>query len=455
MRRPRPELLVGTVVGVVALVLRLVLWMVYGPVAYGDTNSYFRSAEVLARLTFNGLDGTRVPGYPAFVALAGTDPERVFAAQLVLGWAITMLLFLWGWQVTRRAGAAAAVALAYTLSPAMLLFEANLLTETLTTFLLVLSFVLLISLERARGWAQVLAAAALGAASGAAGLVRILFYPLAIWLAPFVATSPGGGWKGKGLRLGLFLLPAALLLGGWIAFVYNSYGFLAPSTMGGYNLVQHTGVFFELLPDEDAVLRDVYLKYRDERFAERGDQTNTIWEAIPELSQASGLGFYDLAREMQRLSIKLIRAHPDLYLRNVAQGWLAFWKSPVYWDPAQAASPAVAAGLRLWAAAGRVVTLAANVAFLALSLWIVLQPRRYLDLLMDRLWLAPWGFIWLTSFVQTVIDHGDNPRFLIPLQPIVFLVVIVGGLALVRGRPLEAAVSRGAEPNATGGNEAR
>jgi hypothetical protein len=44
---------------------------------------------------------------------------------------------------------------------------------------------------------------------------------------------------------------------------------------------------------------------------------------------------------------------------------------------------------------------------------------------------------------------------LIPLQPIVFLVVIVGGLALVRGRPLEAAVSRGAEPNATGGNEAR
>jgi hypothetical protein len=57
--------------------------------------------------------------------------------------------------------------------------------------------------------------------------------------------------------------------------------------------------------------------------------------------------------------------------------------------------------------------------------------------------------------VQTVIDHGDNPRFLIPLQPIVFLVVIVGGLALVRGRPLEAAVSRGAEPNATGGNEAR
>jgi hypothetical protein len=431
-RWARPEIIGGAIVALVALLERVVLWNAYGPVSYGDTGSYFRSAEVLARLTLNGLDGTRVPGYPAFVALLGVDPGRVFAGQLALGWAITMLLYVWGWQTMRRTAPAAAVACAYSFVPAMFLFEANLLTETLTAFLLVLGFVLMVPQERARGWVQAATAAAMGVTAGAVGLVRILFYPLAVWLVPFVATSPGG-WRSRALRVLLFLAPAALLLGGWIGFIRNSYGFLAPTTMGGYNLVQHAGVFFEYLPDEDAAIRDVYLKYRDARIAERGDQTNTIWEAIPELTESSGLGFYDLSRELQRLSLKLIRAHPDLYLRNVVEGWVAFWKAPVYWDPDRMSSPALAAAMSLWATAGRVITLAANAAFLALSLWVVIRPRRHRALLLDRLWLAPWGFIWFTSIVQTIVDHGDNPRFLIPLQPIVFFVVIVAAREVLQG----------------------
>jgi hypothetical protein len=279
-------------------------------------------------------------------------------------------------------------------------------------------------------------ALALGVTSGAAGLVRILFYPLTLWLIPFVWSAGVGAWKGRSLRLCLFLAPALLLLGGWIGFIHQAYGFLAPTTMGGYNLVQHAGVFFEYLPDEDRVIRDVYLRYRDARLAERGDQTNTIWEAIPELTEASGLGFYDLSREMQRLSLKLIRAHPELYLRNVAEGWVDFWKAPVYWDPSSLASPAAATGLRLWATAGRAFTLAANAGFLLLSLWVVIRFRRYRWLLLDRGWLAPWGFVWFTSIVQTVADHGDNPRFLIPLQPLVFFCLIVGVTRiLVRRKP--------------------
>jgi len=433
MRRltANPSVIVGGIVALVAAVQRLLLWRVYGPVSYGDTGSYFRSAEVLARLTLDGYDGTRVPGYPAFVALIGVDPDRVFAAQLVLGWLITMLLYLWTWQTTRRTSLAAVVAFAYTLIPALFLFEANLLTETLTAFLLVLSFVLLIPLERTAGWARGASAVALGLTSGAVGLVRILFYPLTLWLLPFVWAAGGSRRQGRLLRSALFLAAALLLLGGWVSYIYNAFGFLAPTTMGGYNLVQHAGVFFEYLPDEDAVVRDTYLEYRDARIAERGDQTNTIWEAIPELTEVSGLGFYDLSREMQRLSLKLIRAHPDLYLRNVAEGWVDFWKAPVYWDPAQAASPAVADVLRPWAAAGRALMLAANAAFLVLSAWVILRFRRYSGLLRDRLWLAPWGFLWFTSVAQAFADHGDNPRFLIPLQAVVFYVVVVGGDAVL------------------------
>jgi hypothetical protein len=188
------------------------------------------------------------------------------------------------------------------------------------------------------------------------------------------------------------------------------------------------------LPDEDAAIRDVYLRYRDARIAERGDQTNTIWEAIPELTEVSGLGFYDLSREMQRLSIKLIREHPDLYLRNVADGWIDFWKAPVYWDPEQVSSSPVAAGLRIWALVGRALTLAANAGFLLLSVWVVLHGRGVRLLLRERIWFAPWSFVWFTSVVQTIADHGDNPRFLIPLQPMVFFCLIVGMAEMLRLR---------------------
>jgi len=414
---------VGLAVALVAALQRLVLWLTYAPIRYGDTGSYFRSADVLRRLTLTGYDGTRVPGYPAFVALLGIDEQRVFVGQLVLGWLITMMLFALALRTTGRAWAAAAAAFGYTLIPGLFLFEANLLTETLTAFLLVLTFFLLDRVERSArasiGWAF-----ALGLAVGAAGLVRILFYPLTVWLLPFVWIAGRSSWPRRITRTAAFLAPALALLAGWVGYIYSTYGFLAPTTMGGYNLVQHAGVFFEYLPDEEAVIRDTYLKYRDARLAERGDQTNTIWEAIPELTEVSGLGFYDLSREMQRLSLKLIREHPDLYLRNVVEGWVDFWKAPVYWEPSAMRPSAWAEAMRLWAAAGRGLSLASNLAFLLLSALIVVRFRRTRGLWQDRTWLAPWGMVWLTSIVQTIADHGDNPRFLVPLQAIVTYVVL-------------------------------
>ena len=67
----------------VAILMRLALWFLYRPVPYSDTPSYRRLAEsVLAGFAL--YDGTRTPGYPAFLALVGGD-EQVWAVQMVLG----------------------------------------------------------------------------------------------------------------------------------------------------------------------------------------------------------------------------------------------------------------------------------------------------------------------------------------------------------------------------------
>ena len=74
--------------------------------------------------------------------------------------------------------------------------------------------------------------------------------------------------------------------------------------MGGFHLVQHTGQWFELLPEEDAVLRDIFLGTAPSISPTPGTTGNTIWDALPDMEKASGLGFFQLSDVMTRLSLQ-------------------------------------------------------------------------------------------------------------------------------------------------------
>jgi len=440
---PRRWILALALVG---LAERLALWLVYSPASFGDTPSYMRLAEALQQSGLGSYDGTRVPGYPAFLALLGREPGTVWLAQLALGWGASMLLFSLGWKTTGSLKLGASAAMLYNLTAGLVLFEANLLSETLTAFLILLSLALLMALDRRAAregegdragrhveWGL---AAGLGITAGLAGLTRPLFYILPPVLAAFVWLA-GGLLRRVGrpivvraeasrriARLAAFGLPSALLLGGWILWVYRSYEMLSPTTMGGYHLVQHTGEYFEYLPDEQATLRDTYLKYRDAQIAARGTQANAIWDAIPELSAVSGLSFFGLSAELQRLSLQLIRQHPLLYLENVVEGWIDFWKAPVYWDSAGLRFAGLRPLFSGWALFGRGLSLASNAAFLLASAGAVVSRNLRARLGLDWFSLALGGTIWTASVVQTLADHGDNPRFLVPLQAVVMLAVL-------------------------------
>lgn len=430
--------------GVVAfgLLERLGLWLTYQPISYGDTAPYLRLANDLLTRGWGGYDGTRVPGYPVFLALLKLDPERIWLVQMGLGWGLSLLLFWIAWRTTGSAPLAASLALIYDLIPGLLFFEPNLLSETLATFTVVASLALLVALVRSsQGWRGILLSLALGVASAAAGLVRPLFYLMAAWLLPFVAlggVARGGGeagprhavarlregWRAALLRVLAYAVPAGVLLGGWVGWIYHNYGMLSPDTKTGFYLVQHTGNFFEFLPEEDALIRDTYLRYREAQVAERGDQTNAIYAAIPELTRVTGMSIFDLSRELQRLSLRLIRQHPGLYLRSVLQGWLDFWRAPVYWRPDLLSVPVPTRILDMLAFLGRLVAVAANAAFLGMTALAAFSPRRRRQMGVDRIAVACAGLVLFSSVVQTLVEHGDNPRFLVPLQMMVFYAVL-------------------------------
>ena len=318
----------------VAVLERLVLALAYSPVAYNDSSSYRSLANAILS-GWRGYDGTRTPGYPLFLALMGPD-RSVYLAQLALGTCVTLAFFILGWQGTGRPAVGGLMALAHTLNLGQLFFEANLLTETLATFWLMAGLLgawAWLAFPARRGlWL----AGEIGATTAMAILTRPLYIFMPVWLALFLVFATPGGWRKVGWKLlAGILVPAALIVGAWVNYINQTYHMFSLSTMTGFHLVQHTGYYFEYVPDQYAALRDTFIRYRDARIAERGTAGNTIFTAIPEMQRVSGLGFYDLSRTLTRISIDLILHHPTLYLKYAAEGWWYFWRAPVYWAPEQ------------------------------------------------------------------------------------------------------------------------
>jgi len=438
---------------VVAILIRLALWLRYSPVPYSDTPSYRRLAESVLG-GFTRYDGTRTPGYPVFLALVGPD-ARVWAVQMGFGVLVSLILFFLGWRLSGRSWFGALLALAHSLNLGQLFFEANLLTETLTTFLLAAAFAGVYLLLKQQNQPHWVLSAGTGLAVSLALLTRPLFVYLPVWIVLFlyfalsisVVTGKRFSWKTLLVRLVSFAIPVVLLVGGWVLFIHQRFGDWGLTTMTGYHLVQHTGGYFEYVPDEYAELRDTYILYRDANIAATGTQTNTIWEAIPEMSRVSGLNFYDLSRTLAHISIQLIREHPGFYLMNVAEGWWMFWRAPVYWSAEALQAPGLTGAIRTLVTTERLLLVIVNIIFVLGSLawlagcylparWIRRPPAWFRRLrttfrtqrgnpgnaLTDHhFMLFLVGNIWITSLLQSLLDHGDNPRFLLPLQSFVLL----------------------------------
>ncbi|MFA7407217.1 MAG: hypothetical protein WCY93_05190, partial [Anaerolineaceae bacterium] len=120
------------IVLLVAFGLRVWMFASYPSASYNDTASYRRSAEAVLG-GFEVYDGTRTPGYPVWMALLGAD-RAVYASQLVMGMGITLAWFYIGYHSSGKPVFGGLAALAHTLNPGQLFFEANLITETLSTF---------------------------------------------------------------------------------------------------------------------------------------------------------------------------------------------------------------------------------------------------------------------------------------------------------------------------------
>lgn len=404
---------------VIAVTLRLLLFAFYPPTTSSDTNAYRRIS--LAALGQYDFDGARMPGYPVFLAILGED-RNVYAVQLGLG-VLTTLGFFWlGFKLTGSPALGGLAALGHTLNLSQLFFEASILTESLTAFLLAGYLVCVcFAIRNDSAW-RVLLWLGAGLAATLAGMVRPLYFFLPFWTALAIfffppRRPPRFNWKAPLL----LCLPAVILGGIWVNYVYTRFGDLSLTAVGGYHITQHTGAFYELVPDEEAAIRDTFLKYREKQFAEQGILHNAVWDAVPELMQVSGLNFYSLSDKLMQISVQLILKHPHLYLQSVFIGWVDYWKAAIPWKADNFAAPWMRNILNPLVLLEKYALPALNLIFLVVSLLLLfwrklrqsVQPSYFA-------WLMTLT-IWITSILQSLPEHGDNPRFLVPMQSWIIL----------------------------------
>ena len=453
MNKPFPRLFWPGMVVAIAILERLALWLFYSPLIFDDTNSYRRLAgQILGDAPF---DGTRSPGYPIFLAWLGPD-HVVYAVQLLLGFATTLLFFYLGWRVTGSNKVGAAAALIHTLNLGQLLFEADLLAETLTTFLAMVTICGGVTFLKKDNFAQFGLkefglALLTGIAGGLAAQVRPQFVFLPFLIVFVLVLKVGvqklnheehkGAQRDTKKRLLRFsfvyfvsfvvkalkapwavvfaiVIPAIILNALWVNYIHTQFGVWSMSSVDGYHIIQHTGKFFEYVPDDEAAIRDTFLKYRAIQIANTGKASNTIWAAVPELKEVSGLGFYKLSHKLQEISAQLIREHPLLYLGSVFESWAWFWSAPFYWKPG--ALGAIGDWLTQFQ---RILLWAANAIFILGTFTLVFQRVRKIFAMPVSLWLM-LAVVWVNSILQAVVEASENPRYSVSTQTLVVLVVV-------------------------------
>ena len=405
----------------IAVTVRAGMFLVYQPVVYPDTGSYLTLASQLLHFDFSEYDGVRTPGYSVLLLLAGQSLFVVWLMQSAMGVLISLLLFWICFSHTGNTFWSFAAGLCHSLALNQLFFEASVLSETFSTLLLVLFIACLISALKNGPRSRY------GVAAGVLSALVTLTRPVYVYVGPlFVLLALLFERDARRLAASLgvaFLIPVL----SWTAFNKVTIDYLGLSTMTGHNLTNHSGGFMERASDEHATIRDIYLKYREQKVAQTGSHSMTIFLAHREMREKTGLNRVALSRQLTNLSLELFVNNPALYLRSVARSWARFWAAPSYMRSEQFLVPAAATIAEgAWRVERMLFVLMNALAILA-SAWVVTSAviRRLKGTTGLSIPLIVTSVVMGASLLQALVEFGENARYAIPTQSLAALLVLL------------------------------
>jgi len=422
---------------------RTAFLLLYDPLFFNDSNDYLQLARIIASGDFSGYNGARTPLYPLIIILFNFNIQALVIFQFGLGLLISLIIYQSFKQIFASSQIGFATGLSYALNPSQIVFEYALLTETVVTVLICLSFFAFIVALRKDGnpWLALL----VGILSSSAALTKPLFQFLPLLFSLIFACFFYFKIERKLSRaltgFALVILPACLILGGWSFFNYNKTGTFAVTTLAGFNLSNHTGAFIEYAPEQYGQIKEIYLQHRRIVQQRTGTSSMTIWKALDDLQVRTGLSFAELSSQFTDLSIYLIYHYPVRYLRSAAKSFVIFWLPTWY------------AGRAGWLAIVRHGMEPSQRPFLIfygaihlvcmLTFWafpfLFLFSRRIRKCFRFKVEiLTVYAILFVLAPLQALFEYGENARYKQPVEPLIIALAVSVLLQLYRSfRPGE------------------
>lgn len=417
---------------VISAIPRLVSFFFCDPVLANDSTNYYRQAMFWATWDITIYRGWYPPLYPLFLLSCFFNWKLVFFVQSILGIATSVILFKITYRHTNSLRWAFVAGLINSLSFNQLIFERVVSSETLARLMMVATFWQFQSVMRPAVSFPRKPLIVLGLMVALTFFTRVNLLPTtAVFLLCIMLNSSfNRPVKRLVVSMVAFLFPVIFAFTSLCSFNKCTIGTFTPSAAFGWAFVCDHADLIKLAPDEYKDFRDPFLGLGDFNL-EPGDRP---WQAYFIARKTNGLGIVAFSRRLAEMSLSICMNHPMEYLECVPIGWSRFFQPLSDWHATLCGSKDML-WQEAWKYFGRAQTFVTPLFCSTFFIASLSSLFRYVRAGKES--LAPPAGRWslgmeqaaiavvlLQCICQGITSMLDCPRYAVPVQPLMVLVVV-------------------------------
>ncbi len=433
----------GWLIGI-SILVKSVFYVIYAPGIYGDTSGYIEMVRIIQTNAWDTFDGLRTPGYPVFLMLLGSNIYFVTVVQSFLGLGTVIMVFMIGKELLQNQTKAFWLGILCLSTVNTLFMDMTILTESLTSFLLVLTTCLSLYLVKSNSPWYLWLSMGLGVVIGFALLVRpnllIVVLIVMLWVVYSVRYKLRLPVAMQMLCLACFLVPVVCAYMGWSYVSSRLFDTFQYSNTSGIYLTSHTGSYVEFADNNHSLIRDRVLEIRHEGYTDfykifyptssgiaHHKAHAAEWHVAYDLIED---GEFDSLADVNSIfldmNLDLILDHPLWYLDSVYESFIRFGLGENLGFNHNFRVNGLDTLFRLvWMVQVVLIRAAFLLAYLVTLLLVLVLAKR------QQSWIPMFTLlvclmIVSSGLLQALVINVANNRMGLPFQPLVFLVVAYG-----------------------------
>jgi 4-amino-4-deoxy-L-arabinose transferase-like glycosyltransferase len=414
---------------IIGFITRLLFSATYfGVTTAGDSKDYIRLAKTITDLDLSQFQGRRTPGYSFIISLLQNNLVCVVVLQLLLGLFNLYLLYQFVKLLSNKI-VAFLTTIFYNLFTHIIFYEFAILTESITTTLIILSVWFLVKFKLFESKTSLKKHIVFGLILSSLYIVKPMFIYITFGFFCFYILK---NWKIKNklnfIKPFLTFIICCSIYIGWNQFNKSQIGYFTNTQYFGINLAQTTTPFFEKAPNKDATIRDLIVKHRDSVLKinpNLDSDAMVVWYAYKDLKKETKLSDVELSNKLGVISKNLIKNNPIKYFKQTGKSWLLFWEKPhIYLNKSNFTYNGFShLHIILWFNFLSYIVVIFNILFL------VFFTKTLFSFFKNRSVLFSYTFfissiVIVGSIAQALVAYGNNSRFCVPFLPLIIYVVI-------------------------------